>query len=113
MGTVFTLPKGLDIQMDSSGYCTVVRTATSSASTPTALTVEDRQDPVSAPLDVSTEAVKARIERTIDDLVAGRTTPKQRRGLGSAVERADRVKPSSDAGIGRAIGAGPKGVGFS
>lgn len=58
---------------------------------------------VDAP-DTSTEAVQRRVDGVIDDLVAGRTSPGQRRGLGSAVERADRVKPGADAAVGRALG---------
>ena len=54
--------------------------------------------------DHSAEAVQRRVEGVIDDLAAGRTTPAQRKGLGSATERADRVRPGSDAAVGRAIG---------
>ena len=52
--------------------------------------------------DHSAEAVQRRVEGVIDDLVAGRTTLAQRNGLGSATERADRVRPGSDAAVGRA-----------
>jgi hypothetical protein len=57
--------------------------------------------------DTSAEAVQRRVDGAIDDLVAGRTTSAQRRGLGSAVQRADRVQPGADAAVGRALGQKP------
>jgi hypothetical protein len=48
-------------------------------------------------------SVHTDIERTIDHLLNGRTTKDQRRGLNSATERADRVRPDSDAAVGRAL----------
>lgn len=51
--------------------------------------------------DLSQEAVQRRVDQVCDDLVQGRTTKDQRRGLGGAVERAERVKPGSDAAVGR------------
>ena len=51
--------------------------------------------------DNSAGAVKRRVEGVIDDLLSGRTTPDQRRGLGTATERAGRVTSGSDGAIGR------------
>ncbi len=59
------------------------------------------------PLDNAADAVQRRVDATIGDLLAGRTTQDQRRGLGSATERAGRVtKPGSDAAIGAISGKG-------
>jgi len=52
-------------------------------------------------VDTSETAVQQRVDQVCDDLFAGRTTEKQRRGLGGAVERADRVPSSSDNAVGR------------
>jgi len=52
-------------------------------------------------VDMSEKAVQRRVDQVCDDLVQGRTTKDQRRGLGGAVERAERVKPGSDAAVGR------------
>jgi hypothetical protein len=49
------------------------------------------------------DPVKADIDRTIDHLLNGRTTKDQRRGLNSATERAERVRPDSDVAVGRAL----------
>ena len=51
----------------------------------------------------SDDFVKADIERTIDHLLHGRTTKDQRKGLTTATERADRVRPGDDAAVGRAL----------
>ena len=50
-----------------------------------------------------TDHVQNHVDLVIDDLVSGRTTIKQRRGLKGATERADRVAPESDAAVGRAL----------
>ena len=51
----------------------------------------------------SDDPVKADIERTIDHLLHGRTTKDQRKGLTTATERAERVRPGDDAAVGRAL----------
>ena len=56
----------------------------------------------SAP-DTTEAAVQRRVDQVCDDLIAGRTTTAQRSGLGSAVERAGRVRSGSDAAVGRAV----------
>ena len=56
------------------------------------------------PIDASEQAVQGRVESIIDDAVAGRLTPPQRRAVGSAVERADRVSPGSDKSVRRILG---------
>jgi hypothetical protein len=57
-----------------------------------------------APLDTAAEAVSRRLDDVCADLLAGRTTAAQRRGLRGAVDRADRVAPASDAAVGRVLG---------
>jgi hypothetical protein len=60
------------------------------------------------PNDTTPDSVEHAVARRIDgvcaDLMSGRTTPEQRRGLRSATDRADRITPGSDAAVGRAIG---------
>jgi len=58
---------------------------------------EDKPDSV----DTSEKAVQRRVDQVCDDLVQGRTTKNQRRVLSGTVERAERVKPGSDAAVGR------------
>lgn len=64
------------------------------------------EEPKPDSVDTSEKAVQRRVDQVCDDLVQGRTTKDQRRGLGGAVERADRVKPGSDAAIGRIASIG-------
>lgn len=45
--------------------------------------------------------VQRHIDQVCDHLIAGRTTPAQRSGLSTAVERAGRVSSGSDAAVGR------------
>jgi len=45
--------------------------------------------------------VQRHVDRVCDHLIAGRTTPAQRSGLSTAVERAGRVPSGSDAAVGR------------
>lgn len=54
--------------------------------------------------DAPADPIQSDIERTIDHLLNGRTTTDRRRGLNTATERAERVKPDGDAAVGRAIG---------
>ena len=61
-------------------------------------------DTATSPIDTSEKAVQGRVEGIIDDAVAGRLTPPQRRAVGSAVERADRVSPDSDKSVRRILG---------
>ena len=56
-----------------------------------------------AAVDTSAGAVAERLEGVLGDLLCGRTTAEQRRGLRSATDRADRVTPGSDAAVGRAL----------
>lgn len=56
------------------------------------------------PTDTSETAVQGRVEGIIDDAVNGRLTPPQRRAVGSAVERADRVSPDADKSVRRILG---------
>jgi len=67
--------------------------------TDTYLTKADEPKPDS--VDVSEKAVQRRVDQVCEDLVQGRTTKNQRRVLGGTVERAERVKPGSDAAVGR------------
>lgn len=53
--------------------------------------------------DAPTDPVQSDIDRTIDHLLNGRTTKDQRKGLNTATERAERVTPSADAAVGRAL----------
>lgn len=67
--------------------------------TQTCLYMTDEAKPGS--VDTSEKAVQQRVDQVCEDLFQGRTTKNQRRGLGGAVERAERVKPGSDAAVGR------------
>ena len=66
-------------------------------------TMTDMPETGAVDINPPTDHVQNHIDLVIDDLVSGRTTTEQRRGLKSATERADRVAPASDAAVGRAV----------
>src|SRR5690242_8601072 len=57
----------------------------------------------SAPVPHSAASVADRVDGLIGDALAGRLSSEQKRGVRSALDRSDRIAPSSDAAVGKAV----------
>jgi hypothetical protein len=61
-------------------------------------------DDAPKPLDPAPGSVAGRVDGVIQDALAGRLTNSQKTGVRSAIDRSDRVSPSSDQAVGKATG---------
>ena len=54
--------------------------------------------------DDSAGGVQGRVDGIIQDALDGRLTPSQKSGIRTSIDRSDRITPSSDKAVGKAIG---------
>ena len=57
----------------------------------------------SGPTPHSAAGVANRVDGLISDVLAGRLSSEQKRGVRSALDRSDRIAPSSDAAVGKVV----------